>query len=111
MSLYTIRHDGSGLWRLTDDAGTNWAPFPAPDGRHYVFVKMLPPRNYEIYLGDLESSRQVRLTFNDAFDGFPALSPDGHWLLFTSGRGAAGGVRQLTEYVMDVSSLGLGPGK
>jgi hypothetical protein len=33
----------------------------APTGRrfrHFAFVKVLPPRNYEIYLGDLESGQR-----------------------------------------------------
>jgi Tol biopolymer transport system component len=109
MQLFTIQYDGSNLKQLTHDGGTNWAPYPAPDGRHFAFVKVLPPRNYEIFLGDLESDRQIRLTFNDAFDGFPAISPDGHWLLFTSSRDSTPEHRELTQYVMDISSMGIGP--
>jgi|WetSurMetagenome_2_1015567.scaffolds.fasta_scaffold31522_1 TolB protein len=109
MSLYTISHDGTGLRKLTNDPGTNWAPYPAPDGRHFAFVKVLPPRNFEIYLGDLESDEQIRLTRNDGFDGFPAISPDGRWLLFSSSRDSTPGARLLTQYVMDISSLGVGP--
>ena len=109
MTIYTVRDDGSGLHRVTTDEGTNWAPYPAPDGRHFAFVKVVPPHNYEIYLGDLQSSEQVRLTDNDAFDGFPAISPDGKWLLFSSSRDASAGSRSLTQYVMDISSLGVGP--
>src|SRR5207237_9666557 len=86
MTLFTIKDDGTELRQVTHDEGTNWAPFPAPDGRHFVFVKVLPPRNYEIYLGDLQSPAQVRLTYSDAFDGFPAISPDGRSLLFASSR-------------------------
>jgi Tol biopolymer transport system component len=108
MTLFTIKDDGTELRQLTDDDGTNWAPFPAPDGRHYVFVKVVPPRNYEIYLGDLQSSTQVRLTYSDAFDGFPAISPDGRSLLFASSRDAPPGERFLTLYLMDISSLNLG---
>jgi Tol biopolymer transport system component len=108
MSLYTVRDDGTQLRRITFDEGTNWSPYPAPDGRHFVFVKVLPPRNYEIYLGDLNGPGEVRLTYNDAFDGFPAISPDGAWLLFTSSRDAKPGERFLTQYLMDISSLNLG---
>jgi TolB protein len=110
MSIYTIKDDGTQLRRVTDDEGTNWSPYPAPDGHHFVFVKVLPPRNYEIYLGDLQSPEQVRLTYNDAFDGFPVISPDGRSLLFTSGRDAKPGERALTLYLMDISSLNLGRG-
>lgn len=109
MTIFTIHDDGTGLRQITHDSGTNWAPFPAPDGRHFAFVKVLPERNYEIFLGDLESDQQVRLTYNNAFDGFPVISPDGHWLLFASTRDSAPGSRQMTLYLQDISSLNLGP--
>jgi len=109
MTLYTIQQDGTGLTPLTHDDGTNWSPFPAPDGHHYVFVKVLPPNNYEIFLGDLNSDKQVRLTYNDAFDGYPSISPDGHWLLFTSTRDSAPRAHATGVYLQDISSLHIGP--
>jgi Tol biopolymer transport system component len=111
MSIFTIKADGSGRKRITTDAGTNWAPHPAPDGEHFVFVKVLPPRNYEIFLMSLKTGKQTRLTSNDAFDGFPALSPDGSLLTFDSNRDAKADDRKLRPYLMDVSSLNLGPKK
>lgn len=109
MTIFTIRHDGTDLQQITDDEGTNWAPHPAPDGVHFAFVKVEPPRNFEIYLGNLETGEQTRLTFDDAFDGFPAISPDGNSLLFSSSRGAASGERSIALYSMDISSLRVGP--
>jgi TolB protein len=107
MSIFTIRDDGTALRRVTEDDGTNWSPYPAPDGRHFVFVKKLPPGNFEIFLGDLESPEQVRLTYNDAFDGYPVISPDARSLLFSSNRDAKPGERAFALYLMDISSLGL----
>ncbi|KAA6456692.1 hypothetical protein DYQ86_24855 [Acidobacteria bacterium AB60] len=109
MTLYSIQADGTSLRALTHDDGTNWSPFPAPDGHHYVFVKVLPPHNYEIFLGDLNTDDQKRLTFNEAFDGYPSISPDGHWLAFTSTRDSAPGSHSTGVYLMDISSLHLGP--
>jgi len=109
MSLFTIHDDGTARKQITTDDGVNWSPHPAPDGRHYVFVKMLPPHNFEIFLGDLETKEQKRLTFFEGFDGFPVLSPDGRTLAFASSRDAKPGERKLYTYTMDVSSLGLGP--
>jgi Tol biopolymer transport system component len=111
MNLYTIRDDGTGLRQLTNDGGTNWSPYPAPDGRHYVFVKVLPPRRFQLFLGDLQSDRQVRLTYSDKFDGFPVISPDGHWLLFASNRDSTTPASPFTLYLMDISSLDIGPYK
>ena len=108
MTIFTIDHDGTGRKRFTHDGGTNWAPYPAPDGKHFVFAKMLPPHNFEVYLMNLETGEQQRLTFNDAFDAYPALSPDGKTLTFSSSRAVAPGERKLNLHRMDVSSLGLG---
>jgi Tol biopolymer transport system component len=109
MQIFTIAPDGSQVKQITSEAGTNWAPFPAPDGRHFVFVKLLPPGNFEVFMMDLNSGQQQRLTFNDAFDGFPAISPDGRWMGFSSSRGAKPGERKMFMHVMDISSLHVGP--
>jgi len=109
MTIFTIKPDATGMTQVTHEPGTNWAPAPAPDGRHFVFVKLLPPRNFEIFMMDMVSGAQQRLTFNDAFDGFPAISPDGRWMGFSSSRGAQPGTRQMFMYLMDISSLHVGP--
>jgi Tol biopolymer transport system component len=109
MTIFTIKPDGTGLTQVTHDSGTNWAPAPAPDGRHFVFVKLLPPANFEIFMMDVVSGTQQRLTFDNAFDGFPAISPDGRWMGFSSSRGAKPGTRQMFMYLMDISSLRVGP--
>jgi Tol biopolymer transport system component len=111
MQIFTIKPDGTDMKQITSEAGTNWAPAPAPDGRHFVFVKLLPPRNFEVFMMDIVSGEQRRLTYNDAFDGFPAISPDGHWMGFSSSRGANPGERKMFMYLMDISSLKVGPSR
>jgi Tol biopolymer transport system component len=108
MTIFTIRTDGTGRTRITDDPGTNWAPFPAPDGEHFVYVRMLPLHNFEVFLMNLETKKKTRLTYHDAFDGYPVLSPDGRTLLFSSSRDIPRGQRKLRLVRMDVSSLNLG---
>jgi Tol biopolymer transport system component len=73
--IYTIRHDGTDKRQITFEEGTNWAPYPAPDGKHFAFVKMLPPHNFEVFLMNMESGEQTRLTYDEGFDGFPSISP------------------------------------
>lgn len=75
MTIFTIKHDGSETTQRTFTDDMNWAPYPAPDGRHYVYVRDVGDNNWEIFLGDLEGGEPVRLTFNDSFDGFPSISP------------------------------------
>jgi len=106
MTIFTIKHDGTDLTQITfEDDKTNWAPHPGPDGKHFVFVKVLPPHNFEVYLMNIETSVQTRLTYSDAFDGFPVISPDGKSVLFSSSRDAAPGERKLSLFIMDISSL------
>jgi Tol biopolymer transport system component len=107
MTIFTIKYDGSELKQITFDNGTNWAPHPAPDKDHFVFVKVLPPHNFEIFLMSVKTGEQKRLTFNDAFDGFPVISPDGKLLTFSSNRDANPGDTRLKQYLMDISSLNL----
>ena len=106
MTVFTIRHDGSELTQRTFDREMNWAPYPAPNGRHYVFVKILDRGNFEVYLGDLAGGAPRRLTYNQGFDGLPSLSPDGKKMLFSR---RADGDEEIATYVMDMSSLNLGP--
>ena len=108
MTVFTVKHDASGTIQRTFDRDMNWAPYPAPDGRHYVFVRIVDNNNWEVFLGDLSGGEPVRLTFNGGFDGFPSLSPDGTKMLFARS-GGGGFMSNLTTYVMDVSSLNLGP--
>jgi Tol biopolymer transport system component len=105
MTIFTIKHDGTDLQQITRDPGTNWAPYPAPDGEHFAFVKVLPPHNYEIFMMNIQTGEQTRLTYSDAFDGFPSISPDGKSLCFSSSRETPPGERWLTLYLMDISSL------
>ncbi len=110
MTIFTINTETGERIPRTHDNWMNWAPYPAPDGRHYVFVRPLieNPSNWEIFLGDLEGGEPVRLTFNDSFDGFPSISPDGTKMLFARSEGP-GFMSGLYTYVMDISSLNIGP--
>jgi TolB protein len=115
MQIFMLKRDGSGLRQITTDEGTHWAPYPAPDGRHFVYVRVLTDPsgrpNWDIFLRDIETGEERRLTFDPGFDGFPSISADGHWMTFSSSRGVASkpGVRVLYQHIMDISSLGLGP--
>lgn len=108
MHIFTIKTDGTDLKQITHEDGVHWAPYPAPDGKHFAYVKVLPPHNYEIFMMNLETGEEQQLTFNKAFDGFPTISPDGTMLAFSSSRAAKEGERALTLFIMDISSLKVG---
>lgn len=115
MTIYTVKRDGSDVKPRTFTHDMNWAPYPTPDGKHFLFVRAETPRNWEVYLGYLDgTTTPKRITFDEGFDGFPAISPDGRKMVWTSSRSAgpgAGFMSGLQLHVMDVSTLGLGPKK
>jgi Tol biopolymer transport system component len=108
MTIFTIRRDGGDWRRHTYDRGMNWHPTPAPDGRHYVYVRAESPSNWEIYLGDLAGGEHRRLTYFDKLDILAHISPDGKKMNWgrATGEGFMGKIR---TFVMDVSSLEVGP--
>lgn len=107
MTIFTIHRDGSDWRRHTFDRGMNWHPHPAPDGHHYVFVRAETPDNWEIYLGDLAGGEPRRLTYSDKLDILAMISPDGQKMNW--GRATGKGFSGIRTFVMDVSSLDLGP--
>jgi len=110
MTIFTMHLDGSNVVPRTFTNDMNWAPFPAPDGRHFAYVRIGEGNNWDVYLGDLSGAEPPRrLTFSPAFDGFPAISPDGKKLLFTRSKGQRF-MSDLYTHVMDISSLNIGPG-
>jgi Tol biopolymer transport system component len=108
MTIFTIKRDGTDWRRHTYDNGMNWHPVPVPDGHHYVFVRAFTATNWEIYLGDLAGGEPKRLTYFEGIDMVPDVSPDGKKMAWarTTGAGFMSGLR---TFVMDVSSLGIGP--
>lgn len=109
MNIYSLKilGDDRDVQQRTFSYDTNWAPFPAPDGRHFLVVRIIEGHNWELYLGDLaDGSYLKRITYNTGWDGMGAFSPDGNKMVFTSGEP---GSWSLYSYVMDVSSLNLGP--
>ena len=113
MVVMTIHMDGSDWRGYTFDGDMNWAPNPAPDGRHYVFVRVTdmdagPLGNWDIFLGDLAGGEPVRLTTYPGFDGLPGMAPNGKLLAWARARGG-GFMAGIKTHIMDVSSLGIGP--
>ena len=113
MIVMTINIDGSDWRGYTFDGDMNWAPNPAPDGRHYVFVRVTeqdpgPLGNWDIFLGDLAGGEPLRLTTFAGFDGLPGMAPNGKLLAWARAK-AGGFMAGIKTHIMDVSSLGIGP--
>ncbi|MCB2109150.1 MAG: PD40 domain-containing protein [Rhodobacteraceae bacterium] len=108
MTFFSIKRDGTEWRRHTFDRGMNWHPFPAPDGHHFAIIKATGPTDWEVFLQDIATGESKQLTSRGGFNGMAHISPDGQKLVWSRSTGERfmTGIR---TFVMDVSSLGLGP--
>ena len=78
-----------------DEGLTHWPSF-TPDGKRIAYANSRE-NNYEIYIRDLDSGEEKRLTKNRLMDIRPRLCPDGQRICFVSTRDG-----NYEIYVMDV---------
>jgi TolB protein len=92
--VYIVDVDGSGLTRLTDN-GLAWDTFPSfsPDGKRILLRRLLRQRttegtlfNSEIMVMNTDGSDARNLSRDPFFDGWPAWSPNGAQIAFSSNR-------------------------
>jgi TolB protein len=91
--IYSMALDGSDLQRVTDLTDWDTYPVPSPDGTQLLWRRIEPAggksesgRNSEVFWMDLRSGERRNLTANQAYDGWPAWSPDGKRIAFASNR-------------------------
>jgi len=91
--IYSMALDGSDVRRVTELL--DWDTYPAisPDGNQLVWRRIAPTggksesgRNSEVFWMDLRTGAIRNLTANQAYDGWPAWSPDGARIAFASNR-------------------------
>lgn len=89
-AIYTIREDGSGLERLTNDAAPLFATFPdwSPDGSELAFSsnRERSTVGLDIWGMDANGANPTRLTDAPGQNGRAAWSHDGTRIAFTSTR-------------------------
>lgn len=83
--------DGSNVRQLTQLEALSWAPFFHPSGEYLIFATNRHGfSNFELYMVDAAGNGlPQRVTYRDGFDGLPAFSPDGQWLVWTSNAGSS----------------------
>jgi TolB protein len=94
LQIWTMDSDGKHKRRITNNTGTNFAPYYLPDGKHIIFASNMDdtskvPMNFDLYMINTDGTNLERVTTNPTFDGFPMFSPDGKKLAFASNRNAS----------------------
>ena len=81
--------------QLTDNEHVNWCPFYTPDGKYLFYATSeVSHGNYEVFAIDstgnypLDETPRLRITNAKGFDGLPAFTSDGEWMIWTAQRGA-----------------------
>ena len=81
-----------GVQRLTTGAHHDIHPHWSPDGSKLVFTKESAPLDAAVYVLDLFSRVQTRLTNQEGYNGYPCWSPDGTKIIFSSNRNGSLGI-------------------
>ncbi len=92
LQIYVINADGTGERAVTDKpTWVCWGPYWHPDGRHVIYAgadhAVAGRPNYDLYWLDVDTGKEVRITYAPAADVLPTFSADGKKLLWTSTRG------------------------
>jgi serine/threonine-protein kinase len=77
-----------GTTKLLDEPGAYGNPRLSPDGKQLALT-VLRDGNFDIWVYDIERGVPTRLTFDDAADTEQVWSPDGRFVVFSSGRKGA----------------------
>ena len=86
VDVATVRPDGSGYRRLTDDPGNDGFPSFAPDGKRLVF-RSGRGGSKNLYVMNHDGTGVRRLTEGRWTDTMADWSPTGEWIVFASDRG------------------------
>ncbi len=99
LEIWIMDADGSNKKQVTRNGHANFAPFWHPDGKRIIYSSNHPAPesgNFELYLIDVETGKNERITFferkregarrSDDFDGFAMFTRDGKRLVWCSNR-------------------------
>ncbi len=91
--IYSMTLAGENIRRITDLPDWDTYPAPSPDGTQLLWRRVEPTggksesgRNSEVFWMDLRTGERRNVSANQAYDGWPAWSPDGKRIAFASNR-------------------------
>jgi len=108
----TVAVDGSDVQVVVDIPSVySVEPAWSPDGKYLAF-RSIRDGNHDIYIVDVKTKEEQRLTTDDATDVEPQWSPDGEWITFASSRfGTTTDIFIMRKDGSDVRRLNTDPAK
>lgn len=76
----------TGKTELVSTGGVNYSADWSPDSDKIVYTSSKKDRNAEIYIRNMETGKEKRITFSSAIDTTPCWSPNGKEIAFISQR-------------------------
>ncbi|MFN2502577.1 MAG: winged helix-turn-helix domain-containing protein [Pyrinomonadaceae bacterium] len=84
--VWIMNRDGSDERQITQQAGNNVMPITSPDGRYLIFASNRAGEgNFNLWRVNIDGNDPRRLTAGQGANQ-PAISPDGRWVYYTSGK-------------------------
>jgi TolB protein len=106
LEIFTMAADGSDVRQITRFKTVSTYPQFSPDGKKIAFRRVtdepgmlwdltLGARNSEVFVINADGSNPVNVSKSAAYDGWPAWSPDGARIVFSSNRAGPANIGQL----------------